>query len=107
MSETNRSTRMHVMLEILAAGIAVVPIIGIANAVRRGASRRLVFALVAFVVLEARLLVMVAVHTFISIDHGTEDLLDFAGDLAVIVAFASAFLYGTRWLPERPALRPS
>jgi hypothetical protein len=98
---------MHVSLEIFAAAFALMPIYAIARAVRRGSSPRLRFALVAFLILEARLICMILIHTVLTVDHGVEELLDFGGDLAVICAFAAAFLYGTRWTPERTSSKPA
>jgi hypothetical protein len=53
--------------------------------------------LTAFIILEARLLGLVLIHTLVAVDHYVEEVLDFGGDLAVVTAFAMAFLYGTRW----------
>jgi len=88
---------MHIGLEIAGALIALVPIVGIARAYRDAHSRRLALALIAFIILEVRLLGLVLLHTVIATDHYFEEILDFGGDLAVITAFAMAFLYGTRW----------
>jgi len=88
---------MHIAMEIGGALIALVPIVGIARAYRDAHSRRLALALTAFIILEARLLGLVLLHTLVAVDHYFEEVLDFGGDLAVITAFAMAFLYGTRW----------
>jgi len=93
--------RVHLALEIFAAAFAVVPILAIARAVQRGGSPRLKWALAAFLILEARLIFMILIHTVATVGHDVEELLDFGGDLAVITAFAMAFLYGARWTPER------
>ena len=98
---------MHVTLEIFAAGFALMPIFAIARALRRGDSPRLRFALLAFLILEARLISMILIHTVFTVGHDVEEFLDFGGDLAVIAAFAAAFLYGTRWAPERAASKPA
>ena len=88
---------MHIALEIGSALIVLLPIVGIARAYRGTHSRRLALALTAFIILEARLLGLVLLHTVIATDHYFEEVLDFGGDLAVVTAFAMAFLYGTRW----------
>jgi hypothetical protein len=98
---------LHIALEVFAAGIAAVPIFAIARAARRTGSRRLWYALAAFLILEARLISMILIHTVIAVPHSVEELLDFGGDLAVIAAFTAAFLYGTRWYPERASAKPS
>jgi hypothetical protein len=98
---------VHVSLEIFAAAFALMPIYAIARAAKRGDSPRLRFALLAFLILEARLISMILIHTVLPVDHGVEELLDFGGDLAVICAFAAAFLYGTRWAPDRVASKPA
>ena len=98
---------MHVMLEIFAAAFAVVPLIALFLSYRRQHSPRILLALVAFAVLEVRLVAMVFIHTVATVDHTTEELLDFGGDLAVIVAFGAAFLYGTRWSSERARVKPA
>lgn len=96
-----RACVVHLALEIFAAAFAVVPILAIARAARRGGSPRLKGALAAFLILEARLISMILIHTVAPVGHDLEELLDFSGDLAVIAAFATAFLYGTRWTPDR------
>ena len=88
---------MHVVLEVVSALLAILPIVAIATAYRQTPSPRLALALLAFAALEVRLVTMVLVHTVIPVDHGLEEALDFGGDLAVVIAFALAFLYGTRW----------
>jgi hypothetical protein len=98
---------MHLMLEVFAASIAVVPIAALLLAFRRTRSSRVLLALIAFAVLEARLISMILIHTVLPVDHSVEELIDFGGDLAVIVAFAWAFLTGLRWLPDRTASKPA
>jgi hypothetical protein len=98
---------MHLMLEVFAASVAVVPIAALVLAWRRTKSRRMLLALAAFAILEARLIAMILIHTVVPVDHGVEELLDFGGDLAVIVAFAWAFLTGMRWSPDGTASKPA
>lgn len=92
---------MHIALEIAGALLAVVPLYAIARAYRQSPSPRLGLALIAFTVLVARIVAMVAIHTVTPVDHYTEELIDFGGDLGVIVAFACAFLYGIRGIDDR------
>jgi hypothetical protein len=98
---------MHVILEILSGVICLLPLTAVGLGWWRTRSPRLGMAFVAFGVLEARLFGMVLIHTLVTVDHYVEELLDFGGDLAVIVAFATAFLYGSRWLPERKPAKPA
>ena len=102
-----RPRPMHLMLEVFAAAVAIVPLIAVGLGWRRTHSRRLLLAFVAFVVLEVRLIAMILIHTVVPVDHSIEELLDFGGDLAVIVVFAWAFLSGARWLPERGSVKPA
>jgi len=88
---------MHVILEIASALLAIVPIAAVGRAYRGTKSRRLALALVAFGILEVRLLSTVLLHTFLEADHFTEEMLEFSGDLAVLAFFSMAFLHGTRW----------
>jgi hypothetical protein len=98
---------MHLLLEVAGAIIGVIPLTALALAYRRSGGVRLGLAFLAFVVLEVRFITMIAIHTVGVVDHPTEELLDFGGDLAVMAAFATAFLYGTRWLPDRSAPKPT
>lgn len=98
---------MHVLIEILSGVICLLPLTAVGLGWWRTRSPRLGMAFVAFGVLEARLFGMVLIHTLVTVDHFVEELLDFGGDLAVIVAFATAFLYGSRWLPERKPAKPA
>ncbi len=88
---------MHVLLDVAAAVIAIIPILAVSLAYRRSHSRRLALALVAIIALEVRAVSMVLIRTLFEVDHFVEEMLEFAGDLAVMVAFAFAFLYGTGW----------
>lgn len=92
---------MHVLLEAAAAVLALLPIAALVAAHRRTRSPRLALALLAFVALEARCVALVVVHTLAGVDHPSEEMLDFTGDLAVMTIFALAFLYGTGWWPGR------
>ena len=92
---------LHLAFEIFAAAFAVVPIVALFRAWRRSGSPRLKWALAAFLILEVRLISMILIHTVLPVSHDVEEMLDFGGDLAVIAAFAAAFLIGTRWSPER------
>lgn len=98
---------MHLMLEVFAAALAVVPMAALFLAWRRARSARLALALAAFAVLEVRLVAMVLIHTVVWVDHPTEELIGFGGDLAVIAAFAAAFLKEGRLLRERVGARPA
>ena len=92
---------MHVGLELAGALLAVVPLYAVIRAYRQSPSTRLGLALIAFSVLGARIIAMVAIHTVVTVDHYTEELIDFGGDLGVIVAFACAFLYGIGGIDDR------
>jgi hypothetical protein len=98
---------VHVLLEILSGIICTIPLAAVCLGWWRTRSPRLAMAAVAFAVLEARLFGMVLIHTLVQVDHTVEELLDWGGDLAVIMAFATAFLYGTRWFPERRTPEPA
>lgn len=96
---------MHILLELAAALVATIPLYATARAYYEGGSARLVLAFAAFAVLEVRSLAMLLIHVALPIDHATEELLDFGGDLVVMCAFAAAFLWGTRWSHERVPAR--
>ena len=98
---------LHLGLEIFAAALGVVPIAALFLAWRRSRAKRLALGLTAFAVLEARLVAMILMHTFIILPHATEELVEFSADLAVILAFSAAFLYGVRWSPERARVKPA
>ena len=95
---------MHILLELAAALIATIPLYATARAYYKGNSPRLLLAFSAFSVLEVRLLAVLLIHLALPIDHATEELLDFGGDLVVMSAFAAAFLWGTKWSHERVPL---
>jgi ABC-type amino acid transport system permease subunit len=95
---------MHILLELAAALVATIPLYATARAYYEGGSTRLVLAFAAFSVLEVRFLAVLLIHVAIPIDHPTEELLDFGGDLIVMSAFAAAFLWGARWSHERVPL---
>jgi hypothetical protein len=88
---------LHLYLEVAAAAVAVVPLSAVYLAWRRTRDARMGLAVAAFAIFEARLVSMVLIHTLLAVDHLVEELVEFVGDLLVIIAFASAFLYGTRW----------
>jgi len=92
---------MHIVLEVAAALIATVPLYATARAYYQRGSPRLVLAFAAFAVLEVRLLAMLLIHLALPIDHATEELLEFGGDLVVMSVFAAAFLWGARWFHGR------
>lgn len=85
---------MLVGLEIAGMLLAFVPLYAVGRAYRQSPSTTLGLALIAFAVLVARMGAMVAIHTIVRVDHSIEELIDFGGDLGVVVAFACAFLYG-------------
>lgn len=95
---------MHILLELAAALIATIPLYATARAYYNRSSPRLLLAFAAFSVLEVRLLAVLLIHLAIPIDHATEELLDFGGDLVVMSAFAAAFLWGANWGHERVPL---
>jgi hypothetical protein len=95
---------MHIVLEIASALLAIVPIVAVGYAYRGTKSPRLALALVAFGILEVRLISMLVIHTVIEVDHFVEEMLEFGGDLAVLATFSMAFLHGTRrWFGRAPA----
>jgi hypothetical protein len=87
--------------------LGLIPIVAVALAWRGTRSRRLLFALVAFIVLETRFLLLLAIHTVFVVDHFTEEMVTFGGDLAVITAFSLAFLHGARWGLAKPDREPA
>jgi hypothetical protein len=97
---------MHVALEIASAFLAAIPIASIAQAYRTTPSMRLALALIAFLVLEAKfvaftVLLIASPDTLNPISEYQLEVLEFADDVAVMMMFAVAFLWGTRWSPER------
>jgi hypothetical protein len=97
---------MHVILEIVSALLATIPIASIAQAYRTTPSTRLALALAAFLILEAKFLAYAIMHlmypdTFGLLDQYQEELLGFVDDVAVMMMFAIAFLWGTRWSLDR------
>lgn len=92
---------VHIALELVGLLLAIVPLFAVARAYRQTPSMRLGLVLIAFLVLEVRIAAIVAIHTVLPVSHFTEEMIDFGGDLSVIVAFACAFLYGIRWTDER------
>jgi len=92
---------MHVFFEIASAILVTIPLFAVARAYRRTRSARFLFAFVAFAVLELRFLSLIAMHTFVAVDHLTEETLDYLTDLTAITMFAAAFLYGTGWKDGR------
>ena len=94
---------MHLGLEIAVAGLVLVPLVAVALAYRRTRTPRLGFALLAFIALEARVLALLVIHSYIPLEHFWEEMISFGGDLAVITCFTAAFLHGTRWFGVRRA----
>ncbi|MGI0150262.1 MAG: hypothetical protein ACREDF_12125 [Thermoplasmata archaeon] len=92
---------MHVLLEVASAILVIIPLFAVGRAYRQSQSPRLLFAFLAFAILELRFAIMVAVHSFLFVDHALEETIDFLTDLIVITLFAAAFLYSTRWLDGR------
>jgi len=92
---------MHVFFEIASAIFVTIPLFAVGRAYRRTRSARFLFAFVAFAVLELRFLSLIAMHTFVAVDHLTEETLDYLTDLTAITMFAAAFLYGTGWKDGR------
>lgn len=95
---------LHLYLEVAAAAVAVFPFAAVFFAWRRSHDRRMALAVAAFAIFEVRLISMILIHTVVAVDHIAEELIEFVGDLAVIAAFAAAFLYGTRWTRAPEAL---
>ncbi len=92
---------MHVLLEASAAVLAIIPVVALTLAHRRTKSTRLALALLGFVALEVRTVSLVVIHTLVGVDHSSEEMFDFMGDLAVMTIFAIAFLCGTGWWAGR------
>jgi len=69
----------------------------VGQAYRQTRSPRLLFAFLAFAVLELRFAVAVAIHSVIVVDHTFEETVGFLTDLIAIALFAAAFLYATGW----------
>ena len=88
---------MHVLWEIASAILVIIPLLALAQAYRQDRSPRLLFAFAAFVVLEVRFSVGIAIHTVLTIDHAFEETIGFLGDLIAIALFAAAFLYASGW----------
>ncbi len=97
---------MHVVLEIASAALAAIPIASIAHAYRTSPSMRLALALAAFLILEAKfvsfaVLLIASPDTLNPISEYQVEILEFADDVTVMMTFAIAFLWGTRWSPGR------
>jgi len=88
---------MHVLWEIASAILVIIPLFAVGQAYRQTRSPRLLFAFLAFAVLELRFAVAVAIHSLIVVDHTFEETVSFLTDLIAIALFAAAFLYATRW----------
>jgi hypothetical protein len=88
---------MHILFEIASAILVIIPLIAVGQAYRQTRSPRLLFAFAAFLILELRFSVLVAVHSFVVVDHSFEETIDFLTDLIAIALFAAAFLYATGW----------
>ncbi len=97
---------MHVTLEIASAVLALIPIASLVQAYRTTPSVRLALALAAFLVLEAKFVLFAAVliaspDSLNPIGEYQLEILEFADDVTVMMTFAIAFLWGTRWSPDR------
>jgi uncharacterized protein YybS (DUF2232 family) len=88
---------MHVLWEIASAILVIIPLVAIGQAYRQTASARLLFAFAAFIVLEIRFAVGIAIHSVVPVDHSLEETIGFLTDLVAISFFAAAFLYGSGW----------
>jgi len=88
---------MHVLWEIASAILVIIPLFAVGQAYRQTRSPRLLFAFLAFAVLELRFGVAVAIHSVIVVDHTFEETVGFLTDLIAIALFAAAFLYSTGW----------
>src|SRR5207247_993363 len=89
---------MHVLWEVASAILVIIPLFAVGQAYRQTRSPRLLFAFLAFAVLELRFGVAVAIHSVIVVDHTFEETVGFLTDLIAIALFAAAFLYATWWL---------
>lgn len=92
---------MHILFEIAAAVLVIIPLFAVGRAYRQTRSVRLLFALAAFAVLEVRFASLLALHSLVSVDHEIEETIFFLADLFAIALFAAAFLYATRWPHDR------
>src|SRR5437899_10538456 len=88
---------MHVLWEIASAILVIIPLFAVGQAYRLTRSPRLLFAFVAFAVLELRFAVAVAIHSLIVVDHTFEESVSFLTDLIAIALFAGALLYASGW----------
>src|SRR5207247_6618794 len=86
---------MHVPWEGASGILVIVPLFRVGQAYRQTRSPRLLFAFLAFAVLELRFAVAVAIHSVIVVDHTFEETVGFLTDLIAIALFAAAFLYAT------------
>jgi len=97
---------MHVVLEIASALLAAIPIASIAQAYRTTPSARLALALTAFLILEAKFVAFAVFHLLYAdnaypFTEYQDEVMQFVDDVAVMMMFAVAFLWGTRWSPDR------
>jgi hypothetical protein len=92
---------VNVLVEVVSAGLTIIPLIAIARAFIRSRSPRLGLALAAFFLLEVRMVALILVHTVIPMDHTVEETIEFFGDFAVMSTFAATFLYGMGWFGGR------
>src|SRR5213596_1712748 len=83
---------MHVLWEVASAILLIIPLFAVGQAYRQTRSPRLLFAFLAFAVLELRFGVAVAIHSVIVVDHTFEETVGFLTDLIAIALFAAAFL---------------
>ena len=88
---------MHLLWEIASAILVIIPLFAVGQAYRQTRSPRLLFAFLAFAVLELRFAVAVAIHSVVVVDHTFEETVGFLTDLIAIALFAAAFLYATGW----------
>ena len=64
---------MHILWEIASAILVIIPLFAVGQAYRQTRSPRLLFAFLAFAVLELRFAVAVAIHSVIVVDHTFEE----------------------------------
>lgn len=88
---------MHILWEIASAILVTIPLFAVGRAYRERHSPRLLFAFAAFLILEVRFALLVALHSLVIVDHTFEETMAFLTDLIAIALFAAAFLYATGW----------
>src|SRR5207244_11728507 len=88
---------MHVLWEVASAILVIIPLFAVGQAYRQTRSPRLLFAFLAFAVLELRFAVAVAIHSVVVVDHTFEETVGFLTDLIAIALFVGGFVYVTGW----------